>query len=74
MGPGLHVNLYSLPTAYAMSGVVHVIAYIKDPMIFEYSNCETICLVCLANFIPDSMGLEIEIVSSMPNLLSIFSM
>ena len=58
IAPGLLVNLLSLPTAKAMSGLVQVMAYIKDHMTFEYSNWEIGWLVCLAKFIPGSMGIE----------------
>ncbi|KAJ0535602.1 hypothetical protein HanIR_Chr09g0432411 [Helianthus annuus] len=35
---GLLVYLLSLLTAYAKSGLVHVIRYMRLPMILEYSN------------------------------------
>ena len=69
----LLLNLLSLPNTNAMSDLVHDIAYIKDPINFEYSNCEASCPVCLVNFILGYMGFETGVVYNMLNFLSGFS-
>ena len=47
--PGLLVNLISLPTGKAISGLVHVMVYIKLPITLEYSSCDKVLSVLITN-------------------------
>lgn len=58
--PGLCIYLLTTPTAYKMSDLVHIIAYIKLPIVFEYEIFDINCRSILVFRGKDALSLKWE--------------